>query len=252
MKSALRILLVLGLSLVLEGRADEVRVAVAANFTAPMQQITAVFERDTGHKAQLSFGSSGKFYAQIRNGAPFQVFLSADDETPARLEREGLTLPGSRMTYAIGRLVLWSSTPDFVDSAGAVLSQGKFNKLAVANPRLAPYGKAAEETLAALGLLSGLKARLVQGDNIAQTFQFVSTGNAQLGFVALSQVFKDGGLKAGSGWVVPAHLHSPIRQDAVVLRSGKDNPTALALLKYLQGEKARAIIKDYGYEVAAK
>lgn len=249
MKTTYRIALLLGLTLAFCARADEVHVAVAANFTAPMQRIAAAFEQETGHKAQLSFGSSGKFYAQIRNGAPFQVFLSADDETPARLEREGATLPGSRMTYAVGQLVLWSARPDLVDDQGQVLRRGPFNKLAIANPRLAPYGRAAEEALASLGLMDGLKSRFVQGENIAQTFQFVSTGNAELGFVALSQVFKDGGIKSGSGWIVPSNLHSPIRQDGVILRGAKDNPAALALMKFLKGDKAKALIRAYGYEL---
>lgn len=249
MNTTYRIALLLGLTLSFCARAGEVQVAVAANFTAPMQRIAAAFEQDTGHKAQLSFGSSGKFYAQIRNGAPFQVFLSADDETPARLEREGLILPGSRMTYAVGRLVLWSARPGLVDDKGLVLRRGAFNKLAVANPRLAPYGRAADEALASLGLRDGLRSRFVQGENIAQTFQFVSTGNAELGFVALSQVFKDGGVQSGSGWIVPANLHSPIRQDGVILRGAKDDPAALALMKYLKSDKAKALIRAYGYEL---
>jgi molybdate transport system substrate-binding protein len=165
--------------------AGEVQVAVAANFTAPMQKIAAGFEKESGHKVALSFGGTGKFYAQIRNGAPFQVLLAADDETPARLEKEGLGAAGSRFTYAIGRLVLWSAKPGFVDSEGAVLKAGKFNKLALANPKLAPYGHAAIETLTRLGLLANLQSRFVQGENIAQTWQFISTGNAELGFVAL-------------------------------------------------------------------
>jgi molybdate transport system substrate-binding protein len=228
-------------------RAADVQVAVAANFTTPMQKIAADFEKDTGHKAQLAFGSTGKFYAQIRNGAPFEVFLAADDKTPAKLEQEGLAMNGSRFTYAIGQLALWSAKPGYVDDKGAVLKQGTFDHLAIANPKLAPYGAAAVETLTRLGLFPSLESKFVQGENIAQTFQFVSTGNAELGFVALSQVFVDGTLKSGSAWIVPDSLHSPIRQDAVVLARGKDNPAALALMKYLKTDKARAIIKAYGY-----
>jgi molybdate transport system substrate-binding protein len=238
-------LVVLGLSTSL--RAAEVQVAVAANFTAPMQKIAADFEKDTGHKAQLAFGSTGKFYAQIRHGAPFELFLAADDKTPAKLEQEGLAMNGSRFTYAIGQLALWSAKPGYVDDKGAVLKKGAFDHLAIASPKLAPYGAAAIETLTRLGLLTSLESKFVQGENIAQTFQFVSTGNAELGFVALSQVFVDGTLKSGSAWIVPDSLHSPIRQDAVVLARGKANPAALALMKYLKTDKARAIINAYGY-----
>lgn len=229
-------------------RADEVQVAVAANFTAPMKAIVAEFEKATGHKAQLSFGGTGKFYAQIRNGAPFQVFLSADDETPAKLEQEGLAVAGSRFTYAVGTLVLWSARPDFVDAKGEVLSRGTFAHLALANPKLAPYGAAAMETLDKLGLASTLQAKFVQGENIAQTHQFVMSGNAELGFVALSQVIKDGRITSGSAWIVPAEMHRPIRQDAVILAPGRDSPAANALLRYLRGRPAQAIIRSYGYQ----
>ncbi len=228
-------------------RADEVQVAVAANFTAPMNAIAAEFAKDTGHKANLAFGSSGKFYAQIKNGAPFQVFLSADDEKPAKLEQEGMTVPGSRFTYAIGTLVLWSAKPGFVDAKGEVLKKGNFAHLAIASPKLAPYGVAAVETMEKLGLMANVQPKLVQGENIAQTQQFVITGNAELGFVALSQVMKDGKVSEGSAWVVPANLHTPIRQDAVILANGKGNAAAEALMKYLKSAKAAAIIKSYGY-----
>ena len=228
--------------------AAEVSVAVAANFTAPMQKIAAVFEQDTGHKAVLSFGSTGKFYAQIKNGAPFQVLLAADDETPRRLGTEGLAMAGTQFTYAIGRLVLWSKQPGLVDDKGEVLRTGRFERLAMADPRLAPYGAAAVDSLTQLGLLPGLQARLVQGESIGQAYQFVATGNAVLGFVALSQVTTDGRLTEGSAWVVPANLHTAIRQDATVLASGKNNPAAAALMAYLKGGKARAIIRSFGYE----
>ena len=238
-------MLAVGVSATLQ--AAEVKVAVAANFTAPMQQIAAQFERDTGHKAQLAFGATGKFYAQIKNGAPFEVLLAADDETPARLEKEGMAVAGSRFTYSIGQLALWSAKPGYVDDKGEVLKKGAFKHLALANPKLAPYGAAAVETLTRLGLLASIEPRFVQGENIAQTFQFISTGNAELGFVALSQVYEGGKLKSGSAWIVPASLHAPIRQDAVVLAKGKDNPAAAALVKFLKADPARAVIKSYGY-----
>jgi molybdate transport system substrate-binding protein len=228
--------------------ADEVKVAVAANFTAPMQKIAVEFEKDTGHKALVSTGATGAFYAQIKNGAPFEVFLSADDETPAKLEAEGAGVKGSRFTYAIGRLVLWSAKPGFVDARGEVLKKGDFNKLALANPKTAPYGSAALEVMKKLGVQEALQPKIVQGENISQTFQFVSTGNAEVGFVALSQVWQDGVLKSGSAWIVPADLYAPIRQDAILLAKGEGKPAAEALLKYLKGDKAKAVIKSYGYE----
>ena len=229
--------------------AGEVQVAVAANFTAPMQRIAAEFEKDSGHKAALMSGATGKFYAQISHGAPFEVFLSADDETPARLETDGLAVAGSRFTYATGRLVLWSPREGYVDDKGEVLKKGDFRHLAIANPRTAPYGAAALQVLGKLGLQPALTPRFVQGENIAQTHSFVVSGNAELGFVALAQVYKDGRLGAGSAWIVPASLHAPIRQDAVLLMKGASNPAAAALLKYLKGDKARAIIRSFGYEI---
>jgi molybdate transport system substrate-binding protein len=228
--------------------AATVRVAVAANFSAPMQRIAAEFERASGHRAQLAFGSTGKFYAQIRSGAPFDVLLAADDETPIRLEKDGFAVGGSRFTYAVGRLVLWSAQPARVDVRGEALARGDFRHLAIANPRLAPYGRAALEVLDGLGLAAATRPKVVQGENIAQTFQFVSTGNAELGFVALSQVYEAGRLTHGSGWIVPAALHPPIRQDAVLLSRGKNNPAARALMTYLRSEKSRAIIRAYGYD----
>lgn len=229
-------------------QAAEVQVAVAANFTAPMQNIAAEFEKDTGHKALLSFGATGKLYAQIKNGAPFQVFLAADDKTPAKLETEGDALPGSQFTYAIGKLVLWSAKPGYVDSQGKVLKKNEFKHLAIANPKTAPYGAAAVTALTKLGMIDALQPKFVTGENITQTYQFVATGNAELGFVALSQVMIDGNLTGGSAWIVPANLHQPIRQDAVILAQGKDQPAAKALVEYLKGEKAAAIIKSYGYD----
>ncbi|MEO7391096.1 MAG: molybdate ABC transporter substrate-binding protein [Ramlibacter sp.] len=230
-------------------RAAEVLVAVAANFTAPMQKVAAEFEKDTGHKAVLSFGSTGNFYSQIRAGAPYMLLLSADDETPARLEKEGFTSSGTRFPYATGRLVLWSAQPGMIDDKGEVLSTGDFRHIALANPRLAPYGAAAVETLSRLDLLERLRPRFVQGENIGQTFQFVATGNAALGFVALSQVMVEGRIAKGSAWLVPASLHTPIRQEAVVLNPGKNSAATIALAAYLRGEKSRAIIRGYGYEL---
>ena len=228
-------------------KAAEVKVAVAANFSAPMKVIAEQFERDTGHKAILSLGATGQLYAQIRNGAPFEIFLSADDETPLKLEKDGLAVIGTRFTYAIGKLVLWSKNPQLVDSKGEVLKTNSFEKIALANPKLAPYGAAAMQTLQKIGLASSLAPKIVEGSNISQTYQFVASGNAALGFVALSQVYENGRLKEGSAWQVPAHLHEPIRQDAILLKHAKDNSAAEALMKYLRSEKARNIIVAYGY-----
>jgi len=227
--------------------AAEVSVAVAANFTAPMQKIALAFAQDTGHKARLAFGSTGSLYAQIKNGAPFDLLLAADDETPERLEKEGSGVVGTRFTYAIGKLVLWSKDATLVDAKGEVLRTGNFDKLAIANPKTAPYGAAALQTLTTLGLAQGLQARLVQGESVGQTLQFVSSGNAALGFVALSQVGVDGKISQGSAWVVPEALYAPLKQDALLLKGGKDKPAAQALLRYLRGERARTILKNYGY-----
>ncbi len=228
--------------------AAEVKVAVAANFTGPMKIIATAFELDTGHRANLAFGATGQFYAQIRNGAPFHVLLAADDKTPARLAQEGLGLKQSVFTYAIGRLVLWSRQAGLVDAQGESLKTGRFEKIAMANPRLAPYGVAAMQVLHSLGLNETTAPRIVEGSNIAQTFQFVASGNASVGFVAASQVFRDGRLVEGSGWVIPPDLYSPIRQDAVLLEAGQHNAAAVALMNYLRSDKARAIKQSFGYE----
>lgn len=230
-------------------QAETVQVAVAANFTAPMKVIAEAFAQDTGHKAEAAYGSTGKFYAQITNGAPFQVFLAADDTTPAKLEDEGMTLPGTRFTYATGTLVLWSADPALIKDGARVLGRNQFRKLAIANPKTAPYGAAAVEVMQALQVDQMLAPKLVQGENIAQTYQFVSTGNAELGFVALSQVFKDGKITGGSAWVVPAEMHEPIRQDAVILKTGEGNAAASALVDYLKSDKVKAIIRSFGYEI---
>ncbi len=230
-------------------QAAEVQVAVAANFSAPMKAIATEFQRDTGHTAVLALGATGQFYAQIRHGAPFAVFLAADDETPARLEKEGLAVPGSRLTYALGRLVLWSKRVGYIDPGGEVLRGGRFEKIAIANPALAPYGAAAIEVLDRLGLQERLTPRIVQGANISQAHQFVFSENAPLGFVALSQVMQNGRIQEGSAWLVPSALHTPIRQDAVLLQPGRGQAAAQALLAYLQSAKAKAIIRSFGYEL---
>jgi len=229
--------------------ADEVQVAVAANFTAPIQAIAKDFEKDTGHKLVAAFGATGQIYTQIKNGAPYEVFLSADDSTPARLEQEGDTVKGSRFTYATGTLALWSAKEGYVDGNGDVLKGNTFEHLSIANPKTAPYGLAATQVLAKLGLTDATKAKLVEGQSISQAYQFVSTGNAELGFVALSQIYKDGKVSNGSAWIVPAQLHDPIKQDAVILNKGKDNVAAKALVQYLKGPKAAAVIKSFGYQL---
>lgn len=244
-----RLCAALSLSLVAcSALADEVQIAVAANFTAPIKEIAAAFEKDTGHKVVASFGPTGGFYTQIKNGAPFEVFLSADDKTPGKLVTEGDAVKESRFTYAIGKLVLWSPTESYVDAKGEVLKKNQFKHLSIANPKTAPYGTAAVEVMEKLKLTDALKPKLVEGSNITQAYQFVATGNAELGFVALSQVYKDGKLTGGSAWMVPADLYAPIKQDAVILNKGKDNPAAKALVEYLKGDKAAAVIKAYGYD----
>lgn len=231
--------------------AAELSVAVAANFTAPMQKIAAAFEQTSGHRLALAFGATGKFYAQIKHGAPFTVLLAADAATPARLEEEGLAVAGSRFTYAIGKLVLWSRQAELLgegkDEGKKVLSKGEFAHLAIADPKLAPYGAAAMQTLTRLGLADALQSRLVYGESIGQAYQFVASGNAELGFVALAQVLEDGKLHAGSAWMVPDQLYEPIRQDAVILRNGSEQAAAAELLEFLRSSTAQDIIRAYGY-----
>ena len=238
---ALALLVLLAAGPVLAG---EVSVAVAANFTAPANEIAAAFAKAGGDKAVMSFGASGQFYAQIANGAPYQVLLSADAERPAKAEKDGLAVPGTRFTYAVGKLVLWSRTPGLVDPAGAVLAKGGFQKLAIADPTAAPYGSAAVQTMKALGVYEKLRPKIVQGASITQALQFVDTGAAELGFVALSQVVDQQG---GSRWLVPEADHEPIVQQAVLLKTGADNPAAKAFLVFLRSARARAIIEKYGY-----
>ncbi|MDP1901481.1 MAG: molybdate ABC transporter substrate-binding protein [Rubrivivax sp.] len=227
--------------------AGEVQVAVAANFAGALGKIGEGFTAATGHRLKLSSGATGKLRSQIVAGAPFEVFLAADDAAPKRLEAEGHAVPGTRFTYAVGRLALWSAQPGFVDAQGAVLAKGRFAHLAVGNARLAPYGAAAAEVIAAQGLTQALAPKLVTGESIAQTYQFVATGNAELGFVAWSQLLVPGKPVGGSHWLVPAALHAPIRQDAVLLKAGEKNPAALALLAWLKSEPARQVMQTFGY-----
>ena len=233
-------------------QAETTIVAVAANFTKPMTEIADLFEKKTGHSAKLSFGSSGKFVAQIENGAPFEVFLAADDKTTAKVQQDGFAVANSNFIYAIGKLVLWSATANLVDDQGAILSKGGFKHLALADPKLAPYGAAALEVLKTKGLLDKLKPLFVQGENITQTYQFIETANAELGFIALSQVIDPDKNKIvkGSAWQVPENLYSPILQGAVLLKKGEANPAAPALLEFLKSPEAKAIISKYGYGLA--
>jgi molybdate transport system substrate-binding protein len=227
-------------------RAADVQVAVAANFTEPAKEIAAAFAAETGNHVALSFGSSGQFYTQITHGAPFEVFLSADADRPKRAETDGVGVPGTRFTYAIGRLVLWSETPGLVDDQGAVLGRGAFDKLAIADPTAAPYGVAAIQTMRRLGVYDRIKSKIVMGTSLTQTYEFVRTGAAELGFVALSQVIDD---RHGSRWQVPEADHALIDQQAILLWTGARDPAARAFLEFLKGPEARAIIKRYGYEV---
>lgn len=224
--------------------AQDANVAVAANFTEPAKAISAAFTAATGRRVALSFGSSGQFYAQMTHGAPYEVFLSADAERPQKAEQAGLTVPGSRFTYAVGRLVLYSKTPGLVDAKGAVLARGRFQKLAIADPQAAPYGLAAVQTMQKLGVWTAVQPKLVQGASITQAYQFVATGAAELGFVALSEVVDAPG---GSRWIVPETLHAPIAQQAVLLKTGQNDPTARAFLDFLKSPPARAIIRRFGY-----
>jgi molybdate transport system substrate-binding protein len=244
-----RVVLSVSMVLGLHAQAGEITVAVAANFSAPAQRLATAFANTTGHHARLVVGSTGKLYAQVKNGAPFQVFLSADEVTPSRMVSEGLAFKASQFTYATGRLVLWSRQPGLVDPDGAVLKLGKFSHLALADPKLAPYGAAAVEVMGQLGLRTALQPKWVHGESIGQTFQFVSSGNAELGFVALSQVMHDGKMAEGSAWVVPTNMHTALKQDAVLLQRGKDDAVATAFLDYLRSDAAKLLVRGYGYEI---
>lgn len=229
--------------------AAEAQVAVAANFAEPIKAIAAVLERTTGHTIRVSMGPTGGFYTQIRNGAPFDVFLAADSERPAMLEKQGLTQPGSRFTYATGKLVLWSSRAGRVDDKGEILKAPDLGKVSFANPKSAPYGAAAVEIMNKLGVQATLQPKLVQGESIGQAFNFVKTGNADVGFVAMSQVLEGGKLREGSVWVVPQALYNPIRQDAVILKRGEHNAAAQALVDLLRSPNIKDLIRSYGYDI---
>ncbi|MFZ2827679.1 molybdate ABC transporter substrate-binding protein [Hydrogenophaga sp.] len=230
-------------------QAAEAQIAVAANFAEPIKAIAAVLQKTTGHTLRISTGASGAFYTLIKNGAPFDAFLSADNERPELLEKDGLAQPGTRFTYANGKLVLWSVKPGRVDSQGAVLGAADLGKVAHANPKTAPYGAAAVQVLDKLGLKGAVTPKLVQGESIGQTFGFVTTGNADVGFVAMSQVLSAGRLKEGSMWVIPQASYDPIRQDAVLLKKGADNEAAKALFQLLQSQNIKDLIRSYGYDL---
>jgi len=223
--------------------AGQTNVAVAANFTEPAKQIAVLFKQKTGHDAILSFGASGAFLAQITHEAPFQVFLSADQDRPKAAIDAGLAVPESLFTYAIGKLVLWSKVVD-VTKGDEALKAGAFSKISIANPNAAPYGTAAIETMKALGVYDALKGKIVQGSSIAQAFQFVDTRNAEVGFVALSQLFS---ATEGTRWEVPQNLYTPIRQDAVLLKKGANDEASKAFLEFLKGPESRAVIEKFGY-----
>ena len=230
--------------------AEEVRVAVAANFTAPMKELAPLYEKATGDKLIVSYGATGAFYAQIKNGAPFDVLLAADAKTPAKAVKEGHGVDGTAFTYAVGKLVLWSSDAGLVKDQKALVDP-VVKKIAVADARLAPYGEAALQALHALGMKDAVEAKFVVGNNIGKTFQFVESGNAQVDFVALSQCFKNGAFTGGSGWVVPQDLYKPILQDAVQLKAGEKNAGAKRFLDYLKtSPEAAAIREAYGYGTA--
>ena len=231
----------------LHAQADEVSVAVAANFAGPLAKLRDGFTAATGHTLKVSASATGKFYSQIVAGAPFEVLIAADDETPKKLIADGLAVAGSNFTYAIGKLVLWSAQPGYVDDQGAVLAVGKFAHLAIANPKLAPYGQAGMDVLKARGLVDSVAPKLVTAESIAQAYQFIATGNAELGFVALPQAAPPGQPATGSYWLVPPSLYGEIRQDAVLLKAGEKNPAATALLAYLKTAPALSVIQSYGY-----
>lgn len=232
-----------------KAHAGTVRVAVASNFAGPFAQLAAEFSSASGHTVLTSTGATGKFYAQISHGAPFDVLLSADAETPRRLQQQGLAVKGSSFSYARGRLVLWSAQPGLVKEGGAVLRRSDLAHIAICDARLAPYGVAAEQVLSSLGLYDTVKPRLVIAENVSQAWQFAASGNAALGFVALSQIQVPGKPAGGSYWLIPATRHAPLLQDAALLRPGADNAAARALLVFIKSEPARRIIRSWGYEL---
>lgn len=227
----------------LNTHAGELKVAVAANFVVTLHKISESFTKETGHKLIISSGATGKFYSQIREGAPFEILLSADREHPKKLIAENLAIAETQFTYAVGKLVLWSPKDKFVDAKGLVLQSKEVTHIAIANPKLAPYGAAAKEVLEKEGLWKVVESKIVYGENIAQTHQFISTGNAEIGFISLSQI-KDA---KGSYWLVPQSQYEPIKQDAILLTKGKNNVVAKKFLEYLKGKTAKSIISEYGY-----
>lgn len=240
-------LMALLLGVCVSTQAAEVKLAIAANFTKPMPDLAPVYEKMTGDKLVMSFGATGALYAQIKNGAPFDILLSADDKATVRAVTEGLGVEGSTFTYAIGKLVLWSKQADFVKDA-KVLESEKVQKLAVADPKLAPYGVAAEETLRHLGLYEKLQPKFVIGGNIGKTYQFVSSENAQVGFIALSQCYKNGKFTEGSGWIVPAEYYNPIMQDGVLLTNGQNKEAAKKFIDFLKSSpEADKVREAFGY-----
>ncbi len=240
--------LVLVVLAVTPASAEQVLVAVAANFIGPFREVATEFEKTTGHTVQTASGSSGNFYSQIKNGAPFDVFFSADNERPKLLEDEGLGVKGNRFTYAIGRLVLWGPDPSLIKGEDTLRS-ASFKRLAIANPKTAPYGVAAMQAMQKLKVWESVQPRIVMGESLGQTMGFIESGNAELGFVALSQVLDPKIKGAGSRWDVPNDFHEPIQQDVVLLTKGKDNPAAKALMEFMGGPQAKAIIERYGYEL---
>ena len=230
--------------------ADQLRVAVASNFIFPLKELSREFENTTGNQVLVISGSTGKLYAQIHQGAPFEVFLAADSNRPKLLEKNGIGVPGSRFTYALGRLVMWSADPKFATKFGLhVLGQKILRYLAIANPKTAPYGKATEQVLRKTGYWEKIQSRLVRGENISQTLQFVLTGNAQIGFISFSQLNSSKALLGGTSWLVPLSLHEPIQQQAILLKRANSNHVAREFLKFLKSKKGQKIIKTYGYYV---
>ncbi len=224
-------------------QAGSARIAVASNFAPTIKKLASVYQANSGHQIQLAFGSTGKHYAQIHHGAPFDAFFAADVRRAKLLEDEGKAIPGSRFTYAIGQLALWSTNPDMIRD-DSILDTGVFRHLAMANPKLAPYGLAAREFLQATGRANRLKPRLIFGENISQTYQFVASGNAKLGFVAWSQLKRPGHKITGSWWRIPKNTYTPIKQQALLLNN---NPAARGFLNFVQTPQGRAIIASFGY-----
>ncbi len=240
------------LSLFIPAHADDIHVAVAANFQATLKTLARRFEQQTGDRVLISTGSTGKLYAQIRQGAPFEVFLAADDQRPALLEQQGFAIRGSRFSYALGKLVLWSREPGKVDPRGEALRHGKIRRLAIANPKTAPYGRAAQQTLHAMGLWHDWQPRLVRGENVGQTMQFAVTGNVDAAFVALAQVPQSDGAPSGSVWIVPESDYQAIEQQAVLLRTAGSTQAARRFVQFLQSDGAREWIAREGYGVVAR